>query len=147
LAFPGVAAAQQPVDPPPSTTTPKPKKIYSNDDVQPAGSAVGPAAKPANPSIPPGKDANAELARTMRAKLERFAAQLEDADKQIEELKRFQAGESNGDAGRQLHKGYNMTPIPEQIARLEQRKSQLQALIDRVYDEARKKGILPGQLR
>lgn len=83
----------------------------------------------------------------MHAKLDKLTDQLKDADKQIEALKRFQAGESNGDAGRQLHKGYNMTPIPEQIERLERKKSQAQVQIDATYDEARKKGILPGQLR
>jgi hypothetical protein len=143
-----VAAAQQPTDPPPNTAAPKPKKVYTNDDVQPAAPDVPAAtAKPAHSAAPSGKEPNAELARSMRAKLEKLAAQSKDADKQIDDLRRFQAGETNGDASHQWHKGYNTTPIPEQIAKLEEKRSQLQAQVEAIYDEARKKGILPGQLR
>jgi hypothetical protein len=72
---------------------------------------------------------------------------LADADKKIDELKRFQAGELGGDAGRQLHKGYSTEPIPDQIAKLEEKKKQVREQIEAIYDYARKKGILPGQLR
>jgi hypothetical protein len=142
-----VAAAQQPADPPPNTTASKPKKVFTNDDVQPAPDGATAAAKPAHSTAPSGKEPNAELARSMRAKLEKLTAQIKDADKQIDELKRFQAGETNGDAAHQWNKGYNRTPIPDQIAKLEQKRSQLQEQVEAVYDEARKKGILPGQLR
>ena len=90
-------------------------------DIQTAGSGTAGTAKPANAPTQLGKDPNAELARTMRANLEKLAAQIKDADKQIGDLKRFQAGEQSGDAGRQLHKAYNTTPIPEQIAKLEEK--------------------------
>jgi len=138
--------AQQPTDPPPNTAA-KPKKVYTNDDVQPAAPDGTAEAKPAHSAAPSSKEPNAELARSMRAKLEKLAAQINDADKQIDDLKRFQAGETNGDASHQWHKGYNTTPIPVQIAKLEQKRSQLQAQVEAIYDEARKKGILPGQLR
>ncbi len=150
LVFAGIAASQQPADPPPATSTPntpKPKKIYTDDDIQPSPSGPAAAAKPASSPAQPGKDPNGELARTMRAKLEKLAAQIKDADKQLDDLKRFQAGETNGDASHQWHKGYNATPIPDQIAKLEQKRSQLLGQVDAIYDEARKKGILPGQLR
>jgi hypothetical protein len=142
-----VAVAQQPSDPPPNTAAPKPKKVYTNDDVQPAAPDGTAAAKPAPSAAPSSKEPNAELARSMRAKLEKLAAQIKDADKQIDDLKRFQAGETNGDASHQWHQGYNTTPIPGQIAKLEQKRSQLQAQVEAIYDEARKRGILPGQLR
>lgn len=141
-----VAVGQQPTDPPPNTTAPKPKKVYTNDDVQPAADETA-AAKPAHTAAPSGKEPNAELARSMCAKLEKLAAQIKDADKRLDELKRFQAGETSGDASHQWNKGYNRTPIPEQIAKLEQKRSQLQAQVEAIYDEARKKGIQPGQLR
>lgn len=140
-----VVVGQQPIETRPSATTPKPKKIYTNDDIQPAASEA--TTRPANASTQPGKDRNAGLARTMRAKLQKLAAQINDADKQIGDLKRFQAGELSGDAGRQLHKAYRTTPIPEQIAKLEEKKRQLQAQVEAIYDEARKEGILPGELR
>jgi cell division protein FtsB len=142
-----VVAAQQAADPPPNAAASKPKKVYTNDDVQPAPDGAAAAAKPARSTAPSGKEPNAELARSMRAKLEKLAAQIKDADKQIDDLKRFQAGETNGDASHQWHKGYNATPIPEQLAKLEQKRSQLQEQVEAIYDEARKRGIPPGQLR
>ena len=142
-----VAVAQQPTDPPANTTAPKPKKVFTNDDVQPAPDGAVAAAKPAHATAPSGKEPNAELARSMRVKLEKLTAQIKDADKQIDDLKRFQAGETSGDAAHQWNKGYNPTPIPDQIAKLEQKRSQLQEQVEAIYDEARKKGILPGQLR
>jgi hypothetical protein len=142
-----VAVAQQPTDPSPNTAAPKPKKVYTNDDVQPAAPDGTAAAKPAHSAAPSSKEPNAELARSMRVKLEKLAAQIKDADTQIDDLKRFQAGETNGDASHQWHKGYNTAPIPGQIAKLEQKRSQLEAQVEAIYDEARKKDILPGQLR
>lgn len=142
-----VAIAQQPTDPPPNTAAPKPKKVYTNDDVQPAADGTAAAAKPAHTATSSGKEPNAELARSMRAKLEKLEAQIKDADKQLDELKRFRAGETSGDASHQWNKGYNRTPIPEQIAKLEEKRSQLQVQVEAIYDEARKKGIQPGQLR
>ena len=142
-----VVVAQQPTDPPSNAAAPKPKKVYTNDDVRPTLEGAAADAKPARSGAPSGKEPNAELARSMRAKLEKLAAQIKDADKQIDDLKRFQAGETGGDASHQWHKGYNTTPIPEQIVKLEQKRSQLQAQVEGIYDEARKRGILPGQLR
>jgi hypothetical protein len=146
LAAAAFGAAQQPTDPPPLSSAPKPKKVYSNDDVRPAPSGTA-AAQPAIANSQPGKDSHAELAGALRARLEKLSFRLKQTDGQIEDLQRFQAGESNGDASHQLHQGYNRTPIPEQIAKLEEKKRQLQAQVDLIYDQARKKGILPGQLR
>jgi uncharacterized protein (UPF0335 family) len=53
----------------------------------------------------------------------------------------------SGEAGRQLHKRYNAAPIPEQIAKLEEKRKHLQDQIEAIYEEARKKGIPPGELR
>ncbi len=100
-----VVVAQQPTDPPPNTTAPKPKKVYTNDDVQPAPDGAAAIAKPARSTAPSGKEPNAELARSMRAKLEKLEVQIKDADKQIDDLRRFQAGETNGDASHQWHTG------------------------------------------
>lgn len=40
-----------------------------------------------------------------------------------------------------------MTPVADQIQQLEDKKKQIQDQMDAVLDEARKKGIEPGQLR
>jgi hypothetical protein len=78
---------------------------------------------------------------------EKLQSQLKAVDTQLDELKRFQAGESSGDAGRQLHKRYSSAPIPEQIAKLKEKRNNLQGQIEAIYEQARKEGILPGQLR
>jgi len=70
-----------------------------------------------------------------------------DADKQIAKLKDFNSGEPVGTNQRQLHKGYNSEPVSLQIQALEAKKIAMQAKIDALLDEARKKGIEPGQLR
>lgn len=129
----------------PTSPPAKAKKIYTNDDVAAAGPVSSSTAKTKSAATNP--DANTKLAHDLKAGLDKLNAQLSDTDKQIDELKKFQAGETSGNAGHQLHKGYNMEPIPEQIQKLEARRQQIAAQIDAIYDEARKKGILPGQLR
>jgi len=142
------AAAQ---DPTAASGTPAPpakqKKVWTNDDIEPSAPSPGASSKPLAAS--PGKpaDANGKLAEQLRAKLEKLDRQLQDTEKELHDLKNFQAGEGSGNASRQLHKGYSTEPIPEQIQKLEAKRQQLEEHIDALYDEARKKGILPGQLR
>jgi len=132
-----IASGQQPTDTSSSAATSsstahaKPKKVWTNDDVAPASASVTVAAKAASSPTPSTTGANAQLATQLR----------------VDELKRLQAGELSGDAGRQLHKRYSSAPIPEQIAKLEEKRKHLRDQIEVIYEEARKKGILSGQLR
>jgi hypothetical protein len=142
-----IIPAQQPADTSPKTANPKPKRVWTNDDFAPAGASAAPTAKAVSSPARSGNDANALLASRLRGELEKLQAQWKDTDQQLDELKRFQAGERSGDAGRQLHKRYNTAPIPEQIAKLEEKRRLLQERIEAIYEEARKKGILPGELR
>jgi hypothetical protein len=125
----------------------KPKKVWTNDDVAPATGASVASSKPAAANTVKAADSNAKLAEELRNKLGKLESQLKDTEKQLNDLKNFQSGEGSGNAGRQLHKGYNMQPIPEQIQKLEGKRQQLEEQIDALYDEARRKGILPGELR
>jgi small-conductance mechanosensitive channel len=148
-----IASGQQPTDPPsstatsPSTANAKPKKVWTNDDVAAASATAPVTAKTVTSPANAATEGSAQLASQLRGKLEKLQGQLKDADKQLDELKRFQAGDLSGDAGRQLHKRYSSAPIPEQIAKLEEKRNHLQDQIEAIYEEARKKGILPGQLR
>src|SRR5260221_12201875 len=146
LAIAGMALAQQPANPPPGTSVPKPKKVWTKDNTHPSGGPPA-AAKRSSPPSPAAKDGNAQLAKDLRGKLEKLNVQLKDTDKQIDDLKRFQAGETNGDSGRQVNRGLNRMPIAQQLEKLQAKHDQLQAQIAAIYDEARQKGILPGQLR
>ena len=124
----------------------KPQKIWTNDDVAAASRSNSPATKSKN-DIASASDTKTKLAKHLHDRLDQLEAQLRDTQKQLTDLKNFAAGDGNGTAARQLHKGYNMEPVPDQIAKLEKKRQQFEEQINEVYDEARKKGIPPGQLR
>lgn len=148
LATTAVELAQQPpTQTPVDKTGSKPKKVITNDDIQPSAPDKSNAER--KPSAPGGsaKDSVSPLARQLHAKLEKLNAQLKDLDVQIAGLKKFQTGETDGNAGHELHQGYRRTPIPAQIEKLETKRKKTQDQISAIYDEARQKGIPPGDLR
>jgi hypothetical protein len=152
-----VAAAQDPSPAPagnplppapapaPAAPPAKPKKVFTNDDVAPAAPIAANVTKTKSNGTP--SDPNAKLAHDLKVRLDKLNTQLSDTDKQLDDLKKFQSGESVGTSGGQVYRGYKMEPVPEQIQKLEAKRQQIAAQIDDLYDEARKKGILPGQLR
>ena len=153
---PSPPAAQQT---PPQAATPapaadssakKPKKVWTNEDL-PEAHGSGPVVREAKSTEKPktrnGKGADSGYVANVKKQLEKLQGQLVDADKQIAKLKDFSAGEPVGTSERQFHKGYNSEPIERQIQSLEAKKVETQAKIDALVDEARKKGVEPGQLR
>ena len=128
----------------------KPKKVWTNEDLPEAGgtiSVVGDAKNAGKPKGQAGPAADPTYVANLRKQLEKLQTQLIDADKQIAKLKEFNAGEPVGTNERQFHKGYNSEPIDRQIQTLETKKAETQAKINALLDDARKKGIEPGQLR
>jgi prefoldin subunit 5 len=117
---------------------PNPRRFGPNDDVAAASGSNSPATKSKNNSAS-ASDTNTKPAKQLHDRLDKLEAQLRDTEKQLRDLKNFAAGEGNGTAGGQLHKGYRMEPVPDQIAKLETSRQHLQRQIDEVYDEARKK--------
>ena len=94
------------------------------------------------------KPADAATVAKVRDNLQRLQKQLDDTNKQLASFKQFQDGDSSVDgAGRTWNKAYSRMPPDEQIAALEQKRKKLESQIDDLFDEARKKGIEPGQLR
>jgi hypothetical protein len=157
-------SAQQPPAPPaaqaaspatPGSPTPgadsiakKPKKVWTNEDLPEAhGTGAGDAKIAVKAHAQSGKPADPVYVANVRKQLEKLQGQLADADKQIAKLKEFNAGEPVGTGERQLHKGYNMEPVDQQIQALEKKKAETQAKVEVLLDEARKKGVEPGQLR
>jgi hypothetical protein len=150
-------AAGQPAPAPPATpatwpdsSAKKPKKVWTNEDLPAAVGPVSVVGDPKNagkPGGPSGKAADPGYIANVKKQLEKLYGQLADADKQIAKLKEFSAGEPVGTNERQFHKGYNSEPIERQVQTLEAKKVQTQAKIDALLDEARKKGVEPGQLR
>ena len=129
------------------TNAEKTKKVWTNDDVATAGAANADAKPPSGKTTARPAVGDARLGLALRAKLQKLESQMKDTEAQLNELKKFAAGETDGSSGRDVHKGVNRLSIPEQIQKLEANKSQLGAQIDAIYDEARSKGIPPGELR
>ena len=146
VAPPAAQPAQQ--SPPADSSTKKPKRVWTNEDVDhPHVGAPGDAQNPRKPKATPGKTVDPGYVANLRKQMEKLQSQIVDADKQIAKLKDFNSGEPVGTSERQLHKGYNSEPINLQIQALEAKKIDMQAKIDALLDDARKKGIDPGQLR
>jgi prefoldin subunit 5 len=84
----------------------------------------------------------------LRQQLQKLQANIDQLDKQIEQLEGASHGDSKNlgvltsDPSR-----YSMEPVPDQIKALEAKKSSLQAAMDQLLDAARASGIEPGQLR
>jgi chaperonin cofactor prefoldin len=159
-AFPAVAQTTDPSASPPasqpqnssaSTDAKKPKKVWTNEDISKStnrDSVMGDGKDKDKPKQAAPRTANAQYVASIRKQLEKLQRQLEDVDKQITDLKNFNAGEPSTTAsGVKLNKSYQREPIEVQIRALQDQKKDLQSKIDALYDEARKKGVEPGELR
>jgi hypothetical protein len=135
---------------PASSNSPAPsaKKVWTNDDVASAKGGVSVIGKrDGNSRIAPGQTADAATIQRIRKNLEKLGSQLADVDKKLKSYKEFQEGEPVSTAAREINKGTSRVPVDQQMVQLENQKKQLEAQIGELYDEARKKGIDPGQLR
>jgi hypothetical protein len=133
----------------PKDQSAKPKKVWTNENLAEASgpiSVVGDS-KNAPKEISTANAADARFLEQTRGQLHKLRQEIAEDDKQIAALTAFMAGEGSGQADRQLHKGYNSQPVPQQISALEVKKKNAQAKIDALLDEARKRGIQPGDLR
>jgi hypothetical protein len=129
----------------------KPKKVWTNENLtEVSGSAISQVGDTRNSSSGKGvaaKPASSQAVAYVRKQLAALQAQLNDIDKQIAQLKSFSKGEASGANGMQMHKGYTMEPVQNQISKLEEKRKLVAAQMDAFFDAARKRGIEPGQLR
>jgi hypothetical protein len=132
----------------------KPKKVWTEDEISKVGgsiSVVGDASSAgsarSNSKLNGAGSAKDNEVDYYRNQLHRLQMQLEAADKKIEDLRNFKAENTSASGGIDPHRGYYMTPIPDQIKQIEDKKRQIQGKMDALTDEARKKGIEPGRLR
>lgn len=127
----------------------KSKKVWTNENMADANgpiSVVGDSRASKGKSSPPTPADPAYIAKTKKD-LQKLQEQIDDANKQLATLKSFSEGEPVSSGNQEFHKGYNNQPIEQQRVNLEAKKKDLQAKIDALLDEARKKGVEPGQLR
>jgi chaperonin cofactor prefoldin len=142
-------SASQPKDSSAPADAKKTKKVWTNENLSDANggvSVVGDAQnKPKGNAL---KTANTQDAASIRKQLEKLQKQLNDVDKQLRDLKSLSEGEPPTSAsGIKLGQHYNRDPIEVQMRALQDKKKDLQSKIDALLDEARKKGVEPGQLR
>jgi hypothetical protein len=127
----------------------KTKKVWTNEEVTGISSTIsvvgdGHAGKSrSTPQTP----ADPQYIAKTKLELQKLQAQIVDANKQLATLKSFSEGEPVGSGTQEFHKSYNNQPIEQQRVNLEATKKELQGKIDALLDEARKKGVEPGQLR
>jgi len=150
-------AKDQTADKNPTQDGKKPKKVWTEDDISKVGGSISVVGDPASsgPAKNSSKRSDIDGANSARgsqldyyrAQLRRLQTQLDAADKKIDDLRNFKADNSTASGGINPNNDYSMTPIPEQIKQLQEKKKQIQEKMDAVTDEARKKGIEPGQLR
>jgi hypothetical protein len=132
-----------------STDTKKPKKVWTNDDV---GSLNGPVSVVGNSKNlgKPGSDGKADpkYIADVKKQLQKLQSDLDDTNKQLSDLKDFNGGKpASTSSGYPINKGYNRVPVDQQITNLQAKKKQLEEKMDTLLEEARKKGVEPGDLR
>jgi hypothetical protein len=145
---------QEPPAPAQNSTKPKPKKVWTNENLSESGgtiSVVGDtrnASKTPSKSAPVDKSIDPRILANLRQQLQKLQAQLAAVDQQLSNLKDFGKGEAKNAGGLQPNTWqYNSSSVDEQIRNLQGTKSKIQASIDTLFDAARKSGIEPGQLR
>jgi len=145
------APAVQPTDPGKTTDDTKPKKVWTNENISGANGTVSVVGDPkgnGKAKLNPEKPADPQYIANARKQLEKLQSQIDETTKQIADLKNFSKGEpSSSSSGIELDHRYAREPIEVQIRSLEDKKKDLEAKVDALLDEARKKGVEPGQLR
>ena len=129
--------------------TKKAKKVWTNEDVSGLNGPVSVVGNSKNPGkTSSGGKADGQYVANAKKELAKLQGQLDDTEKQLSDLKDFSQGKPAAtSSGYQINKGYNRTPVDQQITALEAKQKELQGKIDALIDEARKKGVNPGDLR
>ena len=135
---------------PASTSNPAPnpaKKVWTNDNLPSANKRVSAAGAKGDQKYPLTKAADSATVEKIRKNLQKLEEQVEDIKKQLAIYKEFQKGEPVSSDAYVVDKGINRIPVDQQMLALEKKKKDLEAQIDELYEDARKKGIDPGLLR
>ena len=135
----------------PPADAPKPKKVWTNDNVSSTNgtvSVVGDPKSKAKPVNSKYKPTNSQYVASVRKQLGKLQGQIADIDKQLVDLKNFSSGEPSTTAsGIKLDRNYQREPIEVQMRALQEKKKDLESRVDALLDEARKRGVESSQLR
>src|ERR1700682_3264684 len=125
----------------------KPKKVWTNDEISKVGgngsiSVVGasadPDTKPSSQDDSTKTNASSLKERQVaayRERLHQLHNELETTEKKISELRNFKAENTSASGGIDMNRRYTLTPVEDQIKRLEEKKKQLQIQIDALEDQ------------
>jgi uncharacterized coiled-coil protein SlyX len=132
-----------------SPAPPAAKKVWTNEDLAGTKGGISVVGDKRNQNYHMGSNAPADPATVARIKknLDKLQTQLEDVNNKLKSYKQFQDGEPVSTGERDTSKGYNRTPVDQQMNQLVNKTKELESQIGDLLDEARKKGIDPGQLR
>jgi prefoldin subunit 5 len=134
----------------------KPKKVWTNDEIRKVSggvSVVGDANTSGNDSnkkpdsIKSNDDARQHQIDDYKKQTSQLQSQIDAIDKRISQLKNFKGENTSPSGGINIHQGYDMVPIEDQVKQLEEKKKQLQTKLDNVESDARKNGITADDLR
>jgi len=137
------ATPESPSKPAPSA----PKKVWTNDNLSDASRKISVVGTKSDQKYPLTKTPDPATVERIRKELKKLQGQVEDIKRQLASYKEFKDGEAVSASGYQVDKGYGRIPVEQQMIMLEKKKKDLETQIDEQLDEARKKGIEPGQLR
>jgi hypothetical protein len=149
------AAATSPPDKK-SDAPPRPKKVWTNDDVGKLKSSVSVVgdknqtrsqASNQDEANDEDSDPHGAKVRQYRDAIEQLRTQIGEAETHIAQLKDFKADNGSPSGGVNPNRQYNMVPPEEQVKQLEARKKELEAKIEDLENQARKEGIDTGELR
>jgi len=134
---------------PASADAKKTKKVWTNDDVNGLNGPVSIVGNSKNLGKGgAGGKADGQYIANTRKELAKLQSQLDDTNQQLADLKDFSEGKAPAtSSGYPINKGYNRVPVDQQITSLQDKKKQLEDKIGALLDEARKKGVQPGDLR
>jgi len=145
----GPSSSQTPPVPNPQpapASNQKPKKVWTNEDVKSAGS-ISVIGDSHNEKYSLTKPADPATVAKYKVNLQKLQQQLNDTNKQLRQYQDFESGKASDEGGRDLSHGYSRTPVDQQIAKLQDKKKQLEQQMDDLYESARKLGIESGQLK
>ena len=136
-----------------NSAKPKPKKVWTNDNIADTGGAisvVGAARISSKADVKPvaDKPVDPKVVQKLRDQLQKLQAELTIVDQQLSDLIALSKGGARPTSGvRSNLAGYDTSSIEDQIRRLQEKKAKIQSVMDDIFDAARAASIEPGQLR
>jgi len=132
-----------------NSRTPAPKKVWTNENLGEASGKISVVGDNRNQkyTLTPAKPADPATVSRIRESLKKLQTQLDGVNQQLVSMKDFEEGETISKSSNEIPQGFTRVPVNQQIPVLQEKKKKLQLQMDELVDEARKKGIEPGQLR